>query len=55
MYDDRGNSNYEYDIFFLAQPQQARSRLELREEATRQDAIDVIEIMKYRYCMTLFT
>ncbi|XP_046848188.1 DNA helicase MCM8-like [Xenia sp. Carnegie-2017] len=26
---------------------EARSRLELREEATRQDAIDVIEIMKY--------
>jgi len=26
----------------------ARARIELREEATEQDARDVIEIMKYR-------
>ena len=26
----------------------ARTRLELREESTAQDAMDVVEIMKYR-------
>jgi len=29
---------------------EARARLELREVATKEDAGDVIEIMKYRYC-----
>ena len=28
---------------------QARARLELREEATEQDARNVVEIMKFRY------
>ena len=33
----------------------ARARIELREEATEQDARDVIEIMKYRQVCTLRT
>ena len=27
----------------------ARARIELREEATEEDALDVVEIMKFRY------
>ena len=33
------------DGYFLSQ---ARARLELREEATKEDAEDIVEIMKYR-------
>ena len=35
-------------IYILHWYMQARARIELREEATEQDAHDVIEIMKYR-------
>jgi hypothetical protein len=31
----------------------ARARLELREEASKEDALDVIEIMKYRFDLVL--
>ncbi|XP_012866090.1 PREDICTED: DNA helicase MCM8 [Dipodomys ordii] len=33
---------------------EARARLELREEATKEDAEDIVEIMKYRMMFTLF-
>jgi len=36
------------DVWFLSLSAKARARIELREEATEQDARDVIEIMKYR-------
>jgi len=39
------------DLWLLVNVQwclKARARIELREEATEQDARDVIEIMKYR-------
>ena len=41
-------------LYYILQPapnlySQARAKLELREEATEQDARNVVEIMKFRY------